>query len=94
MTGFGKVAAGLVLVLAGAACVPVDATPPDEGLNACGAMDLQFLVGSPARDLEAMRFNKPVRVIYPDMAVTMDFNAERLNFDVDRAGRITRVSCG
>lgn len=94
MTGLGKAAAGIVLVLAGAACVPVDAPPADDGVNACGAMDLQYLVGASAADLEAMRFDKPVRVIYPDMAVTMDFNAERLNFDVDRAGLITRVSCG
>jgi hypothetical protein len=35
-----------------------------------------------------------VRVIYPDTAVTMDYNADRLNFEVDRTGRITRVNCG
>jgi hypothetical protein len=35
-----------------------------------------------------------VRVIYPDTAVTMDYSADRLNFEVDRTGRITRVNCG
>jgi hypothetical protein len=51
-------------------------------------------VGAPARDLDAIRFNKPVRVIYPGTAVTMDYSADRLNFEVDRSGRISRVSCG
>ncbi|MEZ5753825.1 MAG: I78 family peptidase inhibitor [Paracoccaceae bacterium] len=63
-------------------------------MNQCGALDLQYLLGAPARDLEAMRFNKPVRVIRPGMAVTMDYNPDRLNFEVDRAGRIARVTCG
>jgi hypothetical protein len=35
-----------------------------------------------------------MRVIYPDTAVTMDYSADRLNFEVDRSGRIIRVSCG
>ena len=84
-----------------AACVPAEPYPgqpyPDPvggGVNQCGALDLQFLVGGPASALDTMRFNKPVRVIYPGTAVTMDYNAERLNFEVDRAGRISRVSCG
>ena len=100
MTGLGRWAAGLVLVVTvAAACVrvdapAVDAPAPDEGLAECGAAALQYLVGAPARDLDAMRFRGPVRVILPDMAVTMDFKAERVNFDVDAAGRITRVFCG
>lgn len=95
MTGLGRWAAGMVVVVAAAAaCVPVDAPSPEEGLDECGAAELQYLVGAPARDLDAMRFEGPVRVILPDMAVTMDFKAERVNFDVNAAGRITRVFCG
>ena len=101
MMAFRTAAAGLVLVLGAAACVPVsppyagDPDPfPGNAVNACGALDLQYLVGAPARDLDAMRFNKPVRVIYPGTAVTMDYNADRLNFEVDRSGRISRVTCG
>lgn len=101
MRAFGSLAAGMVLVLAAAACVPVsppyagDPDPfPGNAVNACGALDLQYLVGAPARDLDAIQFNKPVRVIYPDTAVTMDYNADRLNFEVNRSGRIARVTCG
>lgn len=93
--------AGVVLAGVLAACVPVEGPvgggfpdPAGGGVNQCGALDLQFLVGGPASALNTMRFNKPVRVIYPDTAVTMDFNADRLNFEVDRMGRISRVSCG
>ena len=87
-------AAAMALVLFAAACVPAGGEVGGEPVNLCGALDLQDLVGTPARDLEPAQFNKPVRVIYPDMAVTMDYNPERLNFDVDRAGLISRVTCG
>ena len=92
--------AGLALMGAVAACVPVEpgtgggVTPTPGGVNQCGALDLQYLVGAPAAELDRIRFNKPVRVIYPDTAVTMDFSADRLNFYVDASGRIMRVTCG
>jgi hypothetical protein len=80
------------------ACVPVEPlpgpVPPQDGVNACGALDLQYLVGQPASVLETMRFSQPVRVIRPGMAVTMDYSAARLNFAVDRSGYISRVYCG
>ncbi|MES2844286.1 MAG: I78 family peptidase inhibitor [Pseudomonadota bacterium] len=82
------------------ACVPVEPlpgpgpVPPQDGVNACGALDLQYLVGQPASVLETMRFSQPVRVIRPGMAVTMDYSAARLNFSVDRSGYISRVYCG
>lgn len=34
------------------------------------------------------------RIIYPGMAVTMDYNPERVNIEVTDSGVITRVSCG
>lgn len=92
--------AGLVLAGLLAACVPVEGPvdggygDPVGGVNQCGALDLQFLVGSPASVLDTMRFNKPVRVIRPGMAVTMDYLPDRLNIELDRTGRISRVSCG
>ncbi len=37
---------------------------------------------------------KSVRVIEPDMMVTMDFRGDRLNIRVDAAGKITTITCG
>lgn len=79
--------------LALAACVaPVP--PVDPGPDACGASELQYLVGQPGVVLDGMRFSQEVRVIQPGMAVTMDFQAARLNFWLDRRDVIERVSCG
>jgi hypothetical protein len=96
-----RMVAGAVLMGSAAACVPVEPGPGGPyppvtpgGVNQCGALDLQFLVGGPASALNTMRFNKPVRVIYPNTMVTEDYSPDRLNFDVDYSGRITRVSCG
>lgn len=88
----------LLAPMALAACVetapmppaPVDPTP----VNACGALDLQFLVGERASVLETMRFSQQVRVIRPGQAVTMDYSPARLNIEVNSAERISRVSCG
>jgi hypothetical protein len=73
------------------ACV---AETPDPMQIGCGAEELQGLVGQPASVLETMRFSQPLRVIEPGMAVTMDFNPERLNIHVDGAKKISRVICG
>ncbi len=35
-----------------------------------------------------------VRVIEPDMMVTMDFRGDRLNIRVDEAGKIIAITCG
>lgn len=89
-------AAPLVL----AACVdavvpPAPVEPPSlPPENACGAADLQDLVGQSAARLETMRFAGPTRVIRPGMAVTMDYSASRLNLYIDTEGNIERVSCG
>lgn len=89
--------------LALAACVATpDPAPPFPGpvspdlppADACGAPDLQGLVGQNRSVLETMRFAGPVRVIEPGMAVTMDYNPARLNIELNDAGRILRVTCG
>jgi hypothetical protein len=73
----------------------VEPLPPvDPGPDACGASELQYLVGQPGVLLDGMRFSQEVRVIQPGMAVTMDFQAARLNFWLDRRDVIERVSCG
>lgn len=70
--------------------MPDSADPAD----ACGAGELQYLVGKPGVVLDGMRFSQPVRVIGYGMAVTMDYNPARLNILLDRLDVIERVSCG
>ena len=72
------------------AIVPV----PGEPTDACLAGELQYLVGQPGVVLNGMRFSQDVRVIEYGMAVTMDYNPERLNIQLDRRDVIERVNCG
>ncbi|MFN4129651.1 MAG: I78 family peptidase inhibitor [Paracoccaceae bacterium] len=74
-----------------AACQPVVPDGPD--LTRCGADALQGLVGQPASVLQTMKFANETRIIRPDMAVTMDYRPDRLNIEIDRAERISRVHC-
>lgn len=77
------------------ACLPVaEPLPEPEPLPQCGAEGLQGLVGQPEAVLATMRFAQAVRIIRPGMAVTMDYNPNRLNIEVDSFGMISRVSCG
>lgn len=83
---------GLALVIA--ACQPVPPTPDDLTLVACGASDLQLLVGQDKSVLAAMTFPAPTRIIEPGMAVTMDYSATRLNIWIAADDSIDRVTCG
>jgi hypothetical protein len=76
-----------------AACTP-EAPPADAGPNECPAASLQTLVGQPESAVAAMTFATPMRLLRPGMAVTMDYRPDRLNIEVDRAGRVVRVFCG
>lgn len=69
--------------------------PPESapGVDACGAAELQDMVGEPKAILAAMKFAVPVRVIEPGMAVTADFSASRLNFEMAEDGTIARIAC-
>ncbi len=79
----------VIVVLAGCA-PPVGDTQSDD----CGANGLAWLVGEPESLLAAMTFVDTTRFIGPGDAVTMDFNAERLNIVTGKDGRIARVYCG
>lgn len=85
-------ATGLTLGLS--ACVETVPPVPEPNPNACGAAELQFLVGQNRSVLAMMTLPAPVRVIEPGMAVTMDYVESRLNIDLDAKGRISRVYCG
>lgn len=70
------------------------APPAPDPADRCGAGALQHLVGQPGSVLQGMRFSQPLRVIGYGMAVTMDYNPDRLNIALDQRDRIERVSCG
>ena len=92
------------LILAGCS-TPVPA-PPGPGTapagpaaGACNAQGAQFAVGKAAgasvvEDARQRSGSYMARVLRPNQAVTMEFNAQRLNLDVDSAGVVTRVRCG
>jgi Peptidase inhibitor I78 family len=91
----------VLLALALAGCKPVaspgfDRLPPEPApdANACGADAMQDLVGKDKSVFAAMTFPVGTRIIEPGTAITEDFSASRLNFDLDAKGRITRVWCG
>jgi hypothetical protein len=90
----------MAFVLALAACVP-ETDPrylgppiPAPGVDACGAAELQDMVGGSRRVLETIRFAVPVRVIEPGQAVTMDYNPNRLNILIDEGDTIASIRCG
>lgn len=66
----------------------------DPEMDRCGASQFQQFVGKPLSAIDSVRFDKPVRAIPYNSAVTMDFNLNRLNFMGDQQGNITRAYCG
>ena len=60
----------------------------------CGAASYAYLVGQPAGVLEQTLILGPVRILRPGDAMTMDFLAERLNFELSNSDRIVRLTCG
>lgn len=80
-----------------AACQPTPTAPGpvDDGfgVDACGAAELQDMVGEPKSILAAMKFAVPLRVIESGTAVTADFSPNRLNFEIGADGNISRIAC-
>ncbi len=74
--------------------MPPVLAPADQSADACGAANMQSLVGQPFSALAAMTFPGPMRLIRPGMAVTMDYSAERLNITVNASNVIASVTCG
>lgn len=73
-----------------------DAAPP---ALSCDASQVQGLVGKKADEAVAEQARsdagaKRVRLLHSDEMVTMEFDSERLNLEVDAAGSIVAVRCG
>ena len=92
----------LALVLAACAAPPAEfaqAPPPPAAPAVCNADPGQFAVGQPHAEALADQVRREtgassVRALRPGQAVTMEFNAGRVNLDLDAGGRVTRVRCG
>ena len=83
-----------VVSLAVQACAAPPEPKPGQQGTSCGADKLGGLVGQNISVLDSMEISAPCRIIGPDMAVTMDYSAERLNLDIDGKDRIVRIWCG
>lgn len=78
---------------------PVAAAPAPAPQAQCNADGARFAVGQPAStQLEAAARVRAgaesSRVLKPNQAVTMEFNAGRLNLVVDVRNRVTAARCG
>lgn len=75
------------------------AAPSGPTAGVCNAQGAQFAVGKTAgasvvEQARQRSGSYMARVLRPGQMVTMEFNAQRLNLDVDGAGVVTRVRCG
>jgi peptidase inhibitor I78 family protein len=75
-----------------AACAT--AADPLAGSRTCGADRLQHLLGQPGSQVALLGLPGPLRMIDPGTMVTQDFRPDRINFEMDEAGNIRRISCG
>lgn len=77
------------------AVAPTTPPPSDPAMaDTCNMAQYASLIGKPATDPGVPPAGATVRIIKPGDQVTMDFQATRLNVDVDAAGTITGLRCG
>ncbi len=81
-----------------AAAQPAPPTPPPAA-TACDDSQAQWAVGKKVTEAEVEQARKDsgaetARTLKPDQMVTMEFNANRLNLDLDDSGTVTAVRCG
>ncbi len=96
-------AALTALMLLVAACAAQEtAAPPPAGpqtaeeatqADTCGMARFAHLIGTPADRIDRSSLPPRTRVITPEMMVTMDFSAERLNIMVGTDGRVGSMRC-
>lgn len=83
------------------AAQPAPAAPPPTAVDAaaCDAVQAQWLVGKIPTEAEVEQARtdagaQSVRSLKPGQMVTMEFNATRLNLDVDDTGAVVGARCG
>ena len=90
-------ALSLILLAAcqtGASETPTPASLPDGEADTCGAAEFAATIGTPHVDHDFAAPDRPLRIIPPMSAITMDHNPARLNVDLDEDGRVVRLWCG
>ncbi len=90
--------AALVGLASACASTPPPASAPDSAEEAtqadtCGIARFRHLIGTRADQIDRATLPQGTRVITPDMAVTMDFRAERLNIMVGTNGIVGSMRC-
>jgi hypothetical protein len=75
--------------------------PPEPATAAAACDDSQapWAIGKKASDADVEQARKDsgaqtARTLKPDQAVTLEFNANRLNLDLDDTGLVTAIRCG
>lgn len=82
-----------------AACAQPPSAPPPPAAGTCNAAAAQFAVGQPGSAQLASRAMHAAgaqrfRWLRPGEVVTMEFDATRLNLELDAGGKVIRVRCG
>lgn len=77
-----------------AACTAAPADQPPPAGGECPADTLQHLLGEPEQAARDLAPQGPVRIFRTGDALTMDFNAARLNIEIGADGRIVAITCG
>jgi hypothetical protein len=62
--------------------------------DTCQMTAHQTLIGAVGADIDRAALPPLTRVICHDCAVTMDYNAERLNVELGPDGKVARLRCG
>ncbi|SDR15201.1 I78 family peptidase inhibitor [Pseudoxanthomonas sp. CF125] len=80
------------------AAQPAPPTPP-AAATACDDSQAQWAVGKKVTEAEVEQARKDsgaetARTLKPNQMVTMEFNGNRLNLDLDDAGTVTAIRCG
>lgn len=73
---------------------PVAKTQPNTVETTCKSGEYTYLIGRNKSALDSITLPEPTRILHPGMAMTMDYLEGRLNFYLDKKGKIMKLSCG